>query len=108
MSLRFPATLGVGRRRHRALGATACSTILLLIAALAGPAGAQASVADPAVAALMAAGDSALVRLDLESATAAYGQAHRTAPAGEQRQMALIVERALGIVGVEREGAAVG
>lgn len=81
MSIRFPATLGAGPRRHRALGAAACGTALALIAALAGPAGAQASVADPAVAALMAAGDSALVRLDLESATAAYGQAHRTAPA---------------------------
>jgi tetratricopeptide (TPR) repeat protein len=44
------------------------------------PAFADAPVGDPGVSALLATGDSALVRLDLGAATAAYTQAHRAAP----------------------------
>jgi tetratricopeptide (TPR) repeat protein len=55
-------------------------TILALIAALASPAFATAPAPDPAVAALLAAGDSALARLDLNAATVAFVEAHRAAP----------------------------
>ena len=55
-------------------------TILALIAGLAAPATATAPARDPAVAALLAAGDSSLVRLDLDAATAAFTQARRAAP----------------------------
>src|SRR5207247_6917761 len=72
---------------------SASCTILVLIAALAGPALATAAAPDPAVAALLAAGDSSLVRLDLDAATAAFIQAHRAAP--ESYEAAWKLSRAL-------------
>jgi tetratricopeptide (TPR) repeat protein len=54
--------------------------IVALSAALATPAFAMAADADPAVAALLAAGDSAMARLDLSDATKAYTQAHHDDP----------------------------
>ncbi len=57
-----------------------CATVLLL-AGFVAPAGASPPARDPTVAVLLAAGDSSLAVLDLDAASAAYGQAHRIAPA---------------------------
>jgi flavin-dependent dehydrogenase/tetratricopeptide (TPR) repeat protein len=67
----------VGRRWQRALGAAACG-VLLMTAGLAGPSHATAPA--PAVTALLAMGDSALARFDLDTATVAFTQARRAAP----------------------------
>lgn len=55
-------------------------TIASLFLAVAGLAGAPAARGAPAADALLAAGDSALARFDLNAATVAYRQAHRRAP----------------------------
>ena len=57
-----------------------CRAVVVLLAGLTGLAVAPAHAADSTIAALLAAGDSSLARLDLPAATAAYAQAHRTDP----------------------------
>ncbi len=79
MPMRLPAVCPVGLRRHQALGGAGSCRILVLIAGLGATAVAKAPAGDPAVAALLAAGDSSLVRLDLDAATAAFMQARRAA-----------------------------
>jgi tetratricopeptide (TPR) repeat protein len=80
-------------RQHEVLGVAGSCAILVVITGLAAPAAAKASAPVGAVAALLAAGDSSLVRLDLNAATAAYVQAHRAAP--ENYEAAWKLARAL-------------
>ena len=78
--MRLPASRLISPCRRRATGEAARYAILLLFFGWAAPETAGASVMDPTASALLAAGDSAMTRLDLGLATAAYVRAHRADP----------------------------